>query len=180
VLGNGSGFRPRQTQKYDIEELTQDVMTLLFADSGRILLAWDGERGLSFRNYVGLVAERSTRRIVRSRNHRMCSSPSECASSPREEEIEDSGPGPESLLAAREYVEVVVSRVRNLLSPQARKLFDLLLLEGRPIDEVCHLTGLTREATYTWRSRLARMARRIAREVENEKPDAMARQAVLD
>jgi RNA polymerase sigma-70 factor (ECF subfamily) len=178
-LGRGNGVYASGIGRCDIEELTQDVMTLLFADDGRILRAWDDQRGLSFRNYVGLVAERSTRRVVRSRSYRVCLTPADGWFS-REEEIEDAGPGPESLLAAREYVEVVVSRLRSLLSPQARNLFDLLLLKDCPIDEVCHLTGLTREATYTWRSRLARMARRVAREVENERPDAIETEAGLD
>jgi DNA-directed RNA polymerase specialized sigma24 family protein len=167
TLVRWSGVTRRHLTPHDVEEVAQDVMALLFANNARILRSWDSQRGLSFRNYVGLVTERVATRLLQVRNRQLCFRGTERAIV-SETEVEDSGLGPEALLAAREYVAVLVGRIRHELSPRGGELFELLILDERPVEEVCNLTGLSRDAAYTWRSRLARLARHVAREVENE------------
>ena len=152
---------------HDVEEITQDLLTFLFADRARVLLSWDANRGLSLANYIGLVVERAATRILqtRSRHLFLTTSDSVCVV---EEDVADCGPGPEAVFSAREYVEKLVDRIRRELSGRGEELFEMLLLEQRPVDEVCSLTGLSRDATYTWRSRIANLAKRIANEVELE------------
>lgn len=170
ILSRHSRVDSRHPTIWDAEEVTQDVMAMLFADGGRALRGWDRGRGLSFLNFVGLITERTAARIIQVRNRNArCIGPELGAT--EEDSLRDSKPGPESALAAREYSRFLIARIRETLSSRGGKLFDLLLIEARPIEEVCELTGHSREAVYAWRSRLGRLVRRIAREVELEGPN---------
>src|SRR5262245_1194983 len=62
LLRRASGRSVRQ----EVEDLTQEVFASLFEDDGRILRAWDETRGLSLKNFVGLVAGRQATSILRS------------------------------------------------------------------------------------------------------------------
>src|SRR5262245_8316373 len=42
----------------DVADLTQEVFVALFTADGKALKAWDPARGLSFANFVGLLAQR--------------------------------------------------------------------------------------------------------------------------
>src|SRR5262245_39126253 len=61
-VGSASGRNVRQ----EVEDLTQEVFLVLFADGGKVLRSWEPERGLTLPNFVGLVAERQTASILRS------------------------------------------------------------------------------------------------------------------
>lgn len=52
--------------RQEVEDLTQEVFVSLFEADGKILLAWEPERGMSLANFVGLVAERQAASILRS------------------------------------------------------------------------------------------------------------------
>lgn len=167
IWGRQLTLRRCNLTQHDIDEVTQDVLSLLFVNRARVILSWDRDRGVSLANYVGLVAERAATRCFQIRSRQAFATRTECTSVVAEE-LADCCPGPEALLSEHEYVEMVVGRIRSELSDRGNRLFEMLLLEERPVDEVSNLTGLSRDATYTWRSRIARLARRIAREVEIE------------
>jgi DNA-directed RNA polymerase specialized sigma24 family protein len=160
--------RPYFISSEDVDEIAQEVMALLFASNSRLLHAWDSCRGLSFNNYVGLVAERSASRILRVRLRRGEGGLDTVPGCVSDSEVEDSVPGPEDVFATREYSQIVVRRILNQLSPFGGELFELLVIKDRAVEDVCELMSLSREATYTWRSRLAKLARRVAKEVDGE------------
>ena len=60
--GSAAGRNVRQ----EVEDFTQKIFLHLFDDGGKVLLSWQPERGLSFLNFIGLVAERQTASILRS------------------------------------------------------------------------------------------------------------------
>jgi len=147
----------------EVEELTQEVFLVLFADDGRVLRAWNPARGLSLRNYVGMVAEREISDILQSGRRRPWNerrTPEE----PTEAEL-GTCPGPEDRIAAKELYTRVIARLREELSPKGFELFEMLLVDGCAVDDACAATGMTREAIYAWRSRLPKIVRRIAESV---------------
>lgn len=102
--------RPRQTLglEFDVDDVTQEVLARLFENGARVLLRWDPRRGMSLRNYVGMVTERATQRLLR-RHWRSCLEQSASGSGSEsggclEFDIPDPTPGPEELLASRELV----------------------------------------------------------------------------
>lgn len=162
--GRAAGRDIRQ----EVEDLTQDIFLLLFADGGKVLRSWQPERGLSLANFVGLVAERQTVSILRSGKR-----------SPWKEEpvlpedLDQAAPesGPEEAAASREQLRLLLHRLTEELTPLGRHLFDLLFLRELPFDEVTRQTGMSPDAVYAWRSRLRRLARRLLDETSENRLD---------
>ncbi len=155
--------------RQEVEDLTQEIFLILFADDGRVLAGWDPARGLSLANFVGLVAERQTVSILRSgrrspwRDDPTLSDELERIASPVETE---------TTAASREVLAQLFDRLTEVLSPLGRQLFDLLLVEETPVAEATLRTGLSADAVYAWRSRLRKLARNLLAELSEPTPRA--------
>ncbi len=150
--------------RQDVQDLVQDVFVALFADAGRVLRAWDQRRGMSLRNFVGLVAERLA--LSRLRTHKR---------NPWTEEPVDgldvrqsAGDPPEVEVASRELVRTLADRLREELTPLAMHLFRLLFIEERSVADVCATMHMGPDAVYAWRSRIGKRLRRIAHDIGSE------------
>jgi RNA polymerase sigma factor (sigma-70 family) len=150
----------RRDLTQEVEELTQEVFASLFANNAATLRSWDPSRGLSLRNFVGLVAEREIANIVKSGRRRPWSE--ERTVEADDERHAGTTEGPELPLAARELVGQVLEKLKTELSAQGYRLFELLLLDEKTVEEVCSEMGLSRDAVYAWRSRLPKLVRRCA------------------
>ena len=143
--------------------MTQEVFLSLFDDGGRALRAWMPARGLSLANFVGLVAERQVASILRSGRR------SPWTEDPTEADALDvsagSVAGPEEAIGSRELLASVVERVREELSPKGLVLFQLLVVEEASVETVCAELSMLPDAVYAWRSRLAKLVRKIATEL---------------
>lgn len=158
VLARGQAFG-RRAARQEIEDVTQTVLLALFADRGRVLLQWDPARGRDLPSFVALLARRETVSVLRSRRR------SPWTEDPTRLEDLDREPvsrmGPESEAISRDMLAALTNAVRERLTPRGAELFDLLFLEGRQVDEVCELTGMSADAVYAWKSRLTRQVREI-------------------
>jgi RNA polymerase sigma-70 factor (ECF subfamily) len=158
LLLRRSGTAASRNIRQEVEDLSQEIFLVLFADRGKVLRSWQRERGLSLRNFVGLVAERKTASILRIDKR----SPwKEDPALP--EELDRAAPdsGPEELAELREQRKLLLHRLREELTPLGWHLFDLLFLRGLSVKEVVAETGLSTVAVYKWRSRLRRLIRRL-------------------
>jgi DNA-directed RNA polymerase specialized sigma24 family protein len=75
-------------------------------------------------------------------------------------------PGPEVLAAARDLGETIVERLRDELSPKGLALFELIFVREAETQEVAAAYGMSMESVYAWRSRIGRLTRRIAEELQ--------------
>lgn len=159
--GPAAGRNIRQ----EVEDLTQEIFLLLFADGGKVLRSWQPERGLSLLNFVGLVAERQTASILRNGKR----SPwKEDPTLPEDFTQASPESGPEEITASREQLKLLLHRLTEELSPLGRHLFDLLFLRELPAEEVVRQTGMSPDAVYAWRSRLRRLAGRLLKEMSDK------------
>jgi RNA polymerase sigma factor (sigma-70 family) len=145
--------------RQEVEDLSQEVFLALFSRDAHVLRAWQAERGLSLENFVGLVAERQVLSFLRSgRRNPWKEDPSFTA-----EELEAESPesGPEDAAASRELLALLLDRLREELSPLGRRLFELLFVQERSLNEVRDASGLSADAVYAWRSRLRRLAQKL-------------------
>jgi RNA polymerase sigma-70 factor (ECF subfamily) len=163
VLARGAGAGPAGIHA-QVEDLTQEVFLTLFAEHARVLASWQPERGLSLENFVGLVARRRALSILRS--GRGAGWRGDPALDGQREAADDAAPapGPEARTVSRQELSRLLARLRQELSPLGWHLFDLLFLREHRIEEAGAATGLSRDALYAWRSRLKRLARRLAAE----------------
>ncbi|HEX4953752.1 MAG TPA: sigma-70 family RNA polymerase sigma factor [Thermoanaerobaculia bacterium] len=147
--------------RQEVEDLTQEVFLTLFDNESRVLASWQPERGLSLANFVGLVAERQAISILRSGKRSPWKEDPTFA-----DELDEPDParGPEEVAASRQELGQLLDRLREALSPLGWQLFELLFVEELPLPAVAERTGLSADAIYAWRSRLRKLAQRLAGE----------------
>ena len=154
----------------DVDDLAHDVFVVLFDRDGRVLKAWDPQRGLSLRNFVGLVAQREATAILRSGRR------SAWAEDPTQDDVqlgvEDHTP--ERQAAAREELALVLERLRDRLSPRGLLLFEALFSDHQTIDEVCARFSMTPNAVYSFRNRLQSLVSQIRAELRGSATPAPA------
>lgn len=162
LLRRGGSQGP-EALRTEVEDLTQEVFAILFADGGRVLRNWDASKGLSLKNYVGLVTERRVVSILRT-DKRNPWRESPATSGSLEAKITP-GDGMEREVLAREFLETVLDRLRLRLSERGLFMFRLLFVEDASPDEVAARLKITRDAVHAWRSRCTKMLRDIADEL---------------
>lgn len=156
--------------RQEVEDITQEVFGSLFANEGRVLRSWDPSKGLSLKNFVGLVAEREVASILRTgKRNPWRDDPT--LDGELNEWMTDA-PGPEQQVASREQLAMVLDEVRMRLSPLGLGMFQRLIVEGRAIADICDEMGMTPEAVYAWRSRCAKLLRHIAAEILSGPPSS--------
>ena len=160
----GSGRDVRQ----EVEDLAQEVFAALFADGGKVLRAWDPERGLTLSSFCGLVAEREAASILRSGRR----SPwTETATELDElEKVLAEVPDVEVRVASREQLARLVDRLREALSPRGLELFHRLVVEEETVESVCASTGMSADAVYAWKSRISKVVRKLGAEMAASEP----------
>jgi RNA polymerase sigma-70 factor (ECF subfamily) len=151
----------------EVDDLTQDVLVSLLENDGRALRAWDPARGRSLASFVSLLADHAAVSILRSSRR------TPWREEPAiDDEIEAAGaehpggadPSTESVVASRQMLTLVAERLRSELTPRGLELFALLVVEERPVAEVCDRLSMKRDAVYAWRYRLAKLASRLVDE----------------
>lgn len=167
LLRWGGGRDIRQ----EVEDFTQDVFLALFDEDGRILRGWQPDRGLSLQNYVGLVAERQSISILRSGKR----SPwKEDPTLSDELDSIDQRDDPEQVAAARQKLRLLWWHMTEQLSPLGRQLFDLLFIQEKPVEEVVRITDMSPDSLYAWRSRLRRLAKKLAKEIHQMDEESLS------
>lgn len=151
----------------DMEDMVQEVFAALFESDGRALRAWHPERGLSLENFVGLLAEREVVSILRSgRRNPWTEDPT--LDTTLNELDTDQQSSAEGRVASRQRLDQLMDRLRERLSPLGLHYFRLLFVEERGVAEVAEETSSTTDALYAWRSRLGRLVKQLARELDDE------------
>lgn len=158
--------------RQEVADLAQEVFAALFEADGRVLRAWDPARGLSLAGFCGLIAEREAASILRSGRR----SPWTEDATPAEDLERDAGAASdtERSVASREQLERLTERLREQLSPRGLELFQRLVVDEEPVESVCAATGMTADAVYAWRSRIGKLARKIALELTASEPQIVA------
>ena len=163
LLRHGANSRSPETIRSEVEDLTQEVFTMLFSDGGRVLANWDPNKGLSLTNYVGLVTERRLVSLLRS-NKRNPWRESPASSGSIDANITPQT-GTEREVVARQFLETVLDRLRLRLSERGLYMFRVLFVEDRNANDVAATLGLSRAAVDQWRSRCKKLLREIADEL---------------
>ena len=166
ALFRRQGLARGRDVRQEVEDLTQEVFVALFDNEGKALRGWDPERGLSLKNYVGLIAGQRVIDIMRvGRRNPWKEDPTLAESMERSR----SGQGNlEQQVASKELLLQLLDRLRSELSPLGLQIFNLLLVQQRTIKDVCSELNMTPDAVYAWRSRLRKLAGKLAAALETE------------
>lgn len=158
-LAHSRAARGHAVQRSEVLDLTQQILLLLFDDDSRVLRSWDPARGLSLANFVGLVAEREAKAILRSgRRSAWAEQPTShddvCALAIDAHALEEH-------VGSRQELQKIWHRPEEQLSPRGLDLFHALLIEQRSIEELTERFNMSPNALYTFRSRLRQQVEAI-------------------
>lgn len=158
--------------RQEVLDLTQEVFVALFEKDGKALRAWDPDRGASLTTWVSRVAERRVASIMRSaKRSPWTETPLESAALERTAGQTASA---HARVSSRDQLARVLDALRAELSPLGYDLFVELVVEQRPVDEICAARDMTRNAIYVWRNRLKKAAREaLARLTDSNPPRRM-------
>jgi RNA polymerase sigma-70 factor (ECF subfamily) len=149
----------RDLSRWDVEDITQQVLSLLYANDQRALDSFRPELGVPFASYVGLIAQRAAISTLRKRQH-----------FPRAERAFDpllldrcaaEGPNLEDDLAERGYNSECVRRLESTLSARGRSVLRALYRDGLSVEDASVELGMSMDALYTWRHRIREKARQL-------------------
>ena len=152
--------------RQDLEDMTQDVFTTLFAKRGKALRAWNAERGLSFLSFVGFLAEREVAmRLRTAKRNPWTEDPTAADDLNKAAGLSDS---PEGYIESRDLLATLWEDLRHWLTPEGRQYFQLLYVDQQSIADVAARAGTTTDALYAWRSRLVKKVRKLREKIDDE------------
>jgi RNA polymerase sigma-70 factor (ECF subfamily) len=158
----------------EVADMTQEVFAALFANDARVLRNWEPTKGLSLRNFAGLVAHRQALSILRTtKRNPFTEDPTLDTDFEFMTEQDDTL---ESATISRDLIRQVFHRMDEQLSPLGRQLFNLVIIEELDVSDVASQTGMSDSAIYAWRSRLAKQLKREYQSVisETSSPERIA------
>ncbi len=158
--------------RQEIEDIAQEVLCRLFIDDARVLRSWDAARGLSIRNFVGLVAEREAGHVMRSgRRSPWTHDPVDSDELAR---VGGTTEGADGALASRDVFDAIWERLKEQLSPRGCELFQWLVVDERSVEDVCEAFAMQPDAVYAWRSRMLKRVREIAAQLDADSSSGRA------
>jgi RNA polymerase sigma factor (sigma-70 family) len=161
----GHGRGGRRDVRQEVEDLVQMVFSVLFANHGKLFFEWDPERGKSFDNYVGMIADSRIASTLRTHHGLWPDEPTEADDLESSAERHSDIPlDPEAEVRSREELAWLLDRVRKAVTQRVYEVFVLLYVEEKSAEEVSELAGISVENVYAYKSRLSKLARRIAEE----------------
>lgn len=153
------GIRRGRDPRQEVEDMVHEVFVRLLADDGKLLRAWDPQRGRSLSSYVRMIARTQMATIMRSgRRNPWTEDPTDAAT------MEQLGSPREDLLRRFESAEALdqlLAQLEDHLDERGMMLFRMLWLEECSIEEVTDVTGIGRNAIYAWRFRVRKLVAKL-------------------
>ena len=148
----------------DIEDMTQEVLTRLFADQARALVEFRPECGPSLPAYVGLIAQREAISRLRSRSRSPlteCLEPCELF-----DRLTANTLSADQDVSARQLAERLLLRMRAELSPCGARVLEAMHEDDVPLDALGRELGISVDAVYAWRCRIRSLGKRLFAELD--------------
>jgi RNA polymerase sigma-70 factor (ECF subfamily) len=155
----------RRDVAQEVEDLTQEVFLALFDHGGRALRAWDPKRS-PLGAFVALIADHQVFSIFRSGKRRPWTDDIDILHAP-DTTIASTANDPEARVASKQALDSLLDRLRADLSVRGFELFTRLFVEEQSVETVSAELGMSADAIYAWRSRLAKVVKTLSAE-----PDA--------
>ncbi|MGB1014971.1 MAG: sigma-70 family RNA polymerase sigma factor [Nannocystaceae bacterium] len=155
--------RSRRDPRQEVGDFTQEVLVYLLKDNGKLLQAWDPERGRSLKSFVRLLTRQRVSRILQGfRGNPWSQDPTEPSDFDKAGLSPEPRVGQARQIESREELRMLLERLRARLNERGLFLFQLIYVEQRPISEVCVQLGMTRSAVDAWKSRVRKQVRELA------------------
>ncbi|MBX2812429.1 MAG: hypothetical protein KTR25_11490 [Myxococcales bacterium] len=159
-------LRMGRATRESVQDLTQHMFLILWADKGRVLRDWDPEKGASLNGWIRLVTERRLSSLLISGRQ---SGHAEDAQEPTHLERHLAAtPSPEASTIARQTLELIFARLKERLTDRGYEMFRMLYVERQDVAWIVENKKISRESVYTWRLRLKTTIADIYKDLESD------------
>ena len=158
----------------EVEDLTQEVFLALFDHGGRALRAWDPKRS-PLGAFVALIADHQVFSILRSGKRRPWTDEIDILHAP--DTAAPIAQNREARAASNQALDSLLDRLRADLSVRGFELFTRLFVDEQSVETVSAELGMSADAIYAWRSRLAKVVKTLAAERDPFEVSATANRA---
>jgi RNA polymerase sigma factor (sigma-70 family) len=150
----------------DKEDFVQEVMLKLFHFEKTPLRKWNPEiSGLD--SYVGVITKNAIIAILKiKKKNPWMADPTEAEALER---LQGAAGRVDLEVAARELLRLVDAVIKERFSEQRYRLFQLIYVEERSVEEVCELMKMTPDAVFQARARFKKDLPQIVEEILSEK-----------
>jgi RNA polymerase sigma factor (sigma-70 family) len=146
----------RRIGPHGADDLVQDVWLALIKDGGRLLLAWEPDRGMSLEGYVGMVAKRELWGRVRQETA------GKRGSGLRAVDIADVDPpgahDVEAETIGRDLARNLADHLERQLPERGRLVMRYLYTDQCSPAEVADLLGVNLQVVYNWQHKIRQVA----------------------
>jgi len=150
----------------EVDDLVQEVFVVLFDHDAKALRTWDPERG-PLGGFVALLTDHHVFSAFRSSKRRPFSHDVDSLDElDAHESREAEAKSPEARVASQETLDTLLERLRTELSPKGFEIFVRLYVHDQAIDVAARELGMTVDALYVWRTRLSKLVKNLASEIE--------------
>lgn len=163
VVRRKEGMAPSRER---LEDLVQEVFVSLLEADRRALKSWRTDGGLSFDNFVGLLAERRVLSLLRPGPHRFVWAPDPTLTDGTADDHVAVDADFEIRAMSRDLLNELLDRLQETLSPLGMHLFEALYVDQLAVDAAAARVGMSVEAVYKWRQRLRQCVARLAVELQ--------------
>ena len=144
--------------------MVHEVFVGLFSNNGKLLRAWDPQRGRNLNSYAQLVARSRVSTIMR--NARRNPWTEEPTDEQTIEEVTRPANDQSRRIEDADVLRDLVARLEQRLDERGMLLFRMLWIEECSVEEACAATGMTRDAVYAWRCRVRKLFAQLVEEHE--------------
>lgn len=152
--------------RQEVEELTQQVFVELMDRDWWAFRSWTPSLGRSLPNFIRQFAGWRTIAILRRRVRWPWIDGELGGEEAALSNTEDVRACPEKLAASRELGELIYFEAKRRLSPLGWTMFEMIMIEDRPTEDICRLTDMTQGNVHVWANRLRKLVREIMAELE--------------
>jgi RNA polymerase sigma factor (sigma-70 family) len=156
----------------EADDIIQEVFLSLFRFDGKALRSWAPQRGMSLDRFIGMLAQHQTISILR--NGRTSPWRDEPTDNDKIATMLTSTVTPETICNSREKLRLLLDRLRDNLSPRGLALFQRLIIDEEPMEQIMADTGLSREAVYQWKTRLLQTMRSLTTDLQTTPSESSA------
>jgi RNA polymerase sigma factor (sigma-70 family) len=148
-------------RRSEIDDLAQDIWVTLFAHRGKRLRAFDPARGGSLEGFVGVLAEREARQLLRRGRAKKRGGGAEVISLDGVPEMPIAGaePTPEAAAETKDLAARLGGFLDANLPPRGRLVLRYLYTDGNTPAETARALGAEIQVVYNWQHKIRALSR---------------------
>lgn len=141
------------------DDYAQEIWLALWAEDGKRLRAYEPGRGATFEGYVGVVAERLFRSLLRKEVAQKRGGDLHQVDQEALDRVHAEGQGPAAQVEARRDAEALWAHLQTVLPERGQLVFRLIYTDGLTVDDAAAALGVNRQVVYNWQFKIRNAAK---------------------